>query len=105
MRVQEELLAYTCAKVVENCDAEFRFLKKRFKPLKPPFPKITYSEAIDRLHKLNIPIEWGDGLGADEERALSKRPLLKIKDNKKWESKKKNYRAKLLEIKSSPEEN
>lgn len=72
MRVQEELLAYTCAKVVENCDAEFRFLKKRFKPLKPPFPKITYSEAIDRLHKLNIPIEWGDGLGADEERALSK---------------------------------
>ena len=40
-----------------------------------------------------------------EERALSKRPLLKIKDNKKWESKKKNYRAKLLEIKSSPEEN
>jgi len=33
-----------------------------------------------------------------EERALSKRPLLKIKDNKKWESKKKIYKEKLLEI-------
>lgn len=33
-----------------------------------------------------------------EERALSKRPLLKIKDNKKWESKKKIYKKRLLEI-------
>ncbi len=33
-----------------------------------------------------------------EERTLSKRPLLKIKDNKKWESKKKIYKEKLLEI-------
>lgn len=33
-----------------------------------------------------------------EERALSKRPLLKIKDTKKWESKKQSYKAKLLEI-------
>lgn len=33
-----------------------------------------------------------------EERALNKRPLLKIKDHKKWEVKKESYKEKLLEI-------
>ncbi|HET9275834.1 MAG TPA: amino acid--tRNA ligase-related protein, partial [Gemmatimonadales bacterium] len=38
----------------------------------PPFPRITYSEAIDRLRALGSDIAWGSDLGADDETALAR---------------------------------
>jgi len=72
MRIQEDLVTHICQKVVEECNNEFRFLKKRFKPPQTPFIRITYAEAIERLQSLDMKTEWGEDLGADEERALSK---------------------------------
>lgn len=72
MCVQEELLAHIFSKIVEDCKEKFNLLSAKFTPPKPPFPRITYSEAVERLQSFDMKIEWGDGLGADEERVLSK---------------------------------
>ncbi len=39
----------------------------------PPFPRITYDEAIDRLKtaRPDTPIKWGDDIGGDEETLLA----------------------------------
>src|SRR5207244_3938776 len=39
----------------------------------PPFPRITYTEAIDVLQGAGNPIEWGDDFGGDEETILASR--------------------------------
>jgi asparaginyl-tRNA synthetase len=38
----------------------------------PPFPRITYEEAITILQKAGNPAKWGDDFGGDEETLLSK---------------------------------
>jgi len=39
--------------------------------VKKPFPRITYSEAIERLQKAGRPVKWGDDFGGDEETVLA----------------------------------
>jgi asparaginyl-tRNA synthetase len=43
----------------------------KLEQVKKPFPRITYSEAIDRLQKAGHPAKWGDDFGGDEETALA----------------------------------
>ena len=33
----------------------------------PPFPRISYDEAIEVLQKAGNPAKWGDDFGGDEE--------------------------------------
>jgi asparaginyl-tRNA synthetase len=49
-------------------------LERDLKPLESvtvPFPRITYSEAVEMVRKKGLVIEWGQDLGADEEASLS----------------------------------
>ena len=39
--------------------------------VKPPFPRITYDEAVQVLQKRGNPTKWGDDFGGDEETVLS----------------------------------
>ena len=39
--------------------------------LAPPFPRLSYREAIDRLSALGLPVKYGDDFGTAEERALT----------------------------------
>ncbi|HUJ25897.1 MAG TPA: asparagine--tRNA ligase [Myxococcales bacterium] len=44
-----------------------------------PFPRITYTEAVEYIQKTGHPIKWGDDLGGDEETILCKqfdRPVM-----------------------------
>ena len=43
----------------------------KLEQVKKPFPRITYTEAIDRLQKAGHPAKWGDDFGGDEETALA----------------------------------
>src|SRR5947207_13706587 len=48
-------------------------LERDLEPLKrvqKPFPRITYTEAIEAIRKTGHPINWGDDLGGDEETVL-----------------------------------
>ncbi len=71
LKIQEDLLATACAQVAQRSKAEFKALRRRFKPPSPPFPRITYSRAVEILRGLGVAFEWGEDFGAREERMLS----------------------------------
>ena len=39
--------------------------------VKPPFPRITYSEAVEVIQKAGHPMTWGDDIGGDEETVVA----------------------------------
>jgi len=74
MKFEEELVAYVCRRIVEECKAEFAELGadlSKVASVKAPFPRITYSEAIERLKSKGSKVKWGDDLGYDDEKALA----------------------------------
>ena len=74
MRVEEDLVSYLCQKTVEHCRSEMEGLgadTSKFVAVKTPFPRITYTEAIERLNSKDFKIKWGEDLGFDEEKALA----------------------------------
>ncbi|MFN7106422.1 MAG: amino acid--tRNA ligase-related protein, partial [Pyrobaculum sp.] len=73
-RVGEEVITYVVEKVLEERQEELKLLgrnTKVFEGIKPPFYKMSYDEAIEQLRKKGAAINWGDDIGADEERALA----------------------------------
>ncbi len=46
-------------------------MSPRLEAVKPPFPRITYDEAIAILQKNGNATQWGDDFGGDEETILS----------------------------------
>jgi len=74
MKVEEELVSFILQKVAKECSLELRELGRDPEELlrmKPPFPRIRYEEAIRLLQEKGVKIEYGDDLGADEERVLA----------------------------------
>ena len=60
--------------MLKNRKKELKILSRNTDPLKkikPPFPKITYDQAIKKLQKRGVKIKWGDDFGGDEETILS----------------------------------
>ncbi len=78
----EEFVSALVARVLDRCDEELKVLERDTAPLERvvgPFPKITYTEAIERLNARGNAIAWGDDFGADEETLLSEefdRPVM-----------------------------
>ncbi len=75
MRVAEELVKHMISGVLETGSRELSLLGRDARILErsieEKYPAITYDEAIEILQRKGIPVEWGDDLGADEERALT----------------------------------
>jgi len=74
MLLEEELLAYICQRVAKECKKEFEELNadiSKVASVKTPFPKITYTEAIEKLNAKGFKIKWGEDLGYDDEKALA----------------------------------
>lgn len=78
----EEFVSALVARVLERCKEELRVLERDTSALErvvPPFPRITYTEAVERLNKKGNPIPWGDDFGADEETLVAEdfdRPVM-----------------------------
>lgn len=76
LRTEEELISYTIKKLLDDPVAgeiikEFRGDDlDDLESVKPPFPRVTYDEAIEILRRKGFNIKWGDDIGADEEAAL-----------------------------------
>lgn len=71
INLAEEMICYIVERVLEKRRKE---LERDIEPLlkiKPPFPRITYDEAIKRLKEGGFKIDWGDDFGGDEETYLS----------------------------------
>jgi asparaginyl-tRNA synthetase len=75
MRLQEDFVSYIVARCLERRGAELRELERdtsKLEPVRPPFPRIYYSEAIDTLRSRGSTIEWGADLGAEDETLLAR---------------------------------
>jgi asparaginyl-tRNA synthetase len=74
MKLQEDFVSYVVARCLERCKDELDALKRDRAPLEcvaPPFPRISYGEAIERLQSLGVDATWGQDLGADDETRLA----------------------------------
>ena len=82
MRLQEEFVSYIVARCLQRRKPELVELERDTKPLErvqPPFPRISYSAAVEKLQSLGSDMEWGRDLGGDEETLLAQqfdRPVL-----------------------------
>jgi len=74
VKVGEELITHVVNKVLEERQTELKLLGRNTEMLeraKPPFYRVSYDEAVEILQKKGVQINWGDDIGADEERALT----------------------------------
>ncbi|MDG6939440.1 MAG: aspartate--tRNA(Asn) ligase [Nitrososphaerota archaeon] len=70
MKVEEELVHHMAAKVSEECGAELGRLGRKVKVPEPPFPRISYDEAIAIAGKGGLKVEWGEDLGTEAEKLV-----------------------------------
>jgi asparaginyl-tRNA synthetase len=74
MLLGEGLVSHIVQSALKNRGRELETLKrdtKKLEPVKPPFPRISYDEAIQLLQENGNPAKWGDDFGGDEETILS----------------------------------
>jgi asparaginyl-tRNA synthetase len=86
MVLEEEFVSAIVQTALEKRSAELELLERNLTPLRnvtPPFPRISYDEAIERLHAIReatddpelkdqLAIEWGDDFGSPHETELTK---------------------------------
>ncbi len=75
IQLAEGLVSAVVQSVVKNRSRELLTLQRditKLEKIAPPFPRISYDEAIDVLQKAGNPAKWGDDFGGDEETILSK---------------------------------
>jgi len=74
MRLEEDLVSYVCQRISKKCTKELEELKidpEGLARIKPPFPRITYTDAVNILEKKGLKMKWGEDFGFDEERVLA----------------------------------
>jgi asparaginyl-tRNA synthetase len=82
MEICEEMLVFVVERILENRRQELEILERDIAPLEEiqaPFPRITYDEATQILKNAEMPFEWGDDFGGDEETVISEqftRPVM-----------------------------
>ncbi len=82
MSLGEGLVSAIVQGVVKNKSRELETLKRdvsKLENIKPPFPRISYEDAVALLNKNGNPAKFGDDFGGDEETLISKefdRPVL-----------------------------
>src|SRR5580692_8341480 len=74
MQLAEGLVSAVAQAVAKNRPRELAALERdpaKLQKITPPFPRITYDDAIKVLQKAGNPAKWGDDFGGDEETIIS----------------------------------
>jgi len=74
MRFEEGLVTHICQRTANKCRKELEELgvdAYRLALVDVPFPRITYTEAVERLKAKGVKLRWGDDFGYEEEKALA----------------------------------
>ncbi len=74
MRLQEQFVSAVVGRVLDRRAEELKRLERDTAPLErvcPPFPRVSYAEAIGKLKDLGGDVAWGRDLGGDEETLLA----------------------------------
>ncbi|MGA8143054.1 MAG: asparagine--tRNA ligase [Candidatus Acidiferrales bacterium] len=75
VQLGEGLVSAVVQSVVKNRARELAVLERdvaKLEKITPPFPRISYDDAIKVLQKAGNPAKWGDDFGGDEETIISK---------------------------------
>ncbi len=82
MDLAEDFIEYIVREVIKHNRPELEVLERdisRLENIKKPFPRITYTEAIELLASKGKEARWGDDFGAEEETVISEsygRPVM-----------------------------
>ena len=82
MRLQEDFVSYIVRRCLERRRPELTELERNLAPLEaciPPYHRISYTDAVEKLKGLGADIEWGRDLGGDAETLLARqfdRPVM-----------------------------
>ena len=75
IQLGEGLVSAAVQSVLKNRQRELATLQRdpaKLERIVPPFPRISYDDAIQVLQKAGNPAKWGDDFGGDEETIISK---------------------------------
>jgi asparaginyl-tRNA synthetase len=70
----EEFVGYLVARILDRAQEELKVLERdttKLATVVPPFPRITYTQAVEILNQAGNPMQWGDDFGGDEETILA----------------------------------
>jgi asparaginyl-tRNA synthetase len=83
MELMEQFVSHVVQTVLAKHERELKTVLERdvekLRNIKPPFPRITYTEAVEVLQKAGHPMKWGDDIGGDEETVVAQafdRPVM-----------------------------
>jgi asparaginyl-tRNA synthetase len=82
MELAENFVSYIVQTTLQERGQQLEVLEREtslLEKVEPPFPRISYDEAIEILHSKGLDIEWGADFGAPDETALAEefdKPLL-----------------------------
>jgi asparaginyl-tRNA synthetase len=75
MRLQEEFISYLVSRALDRRREELKELERDTAALErvvPPFPRVSYTDAVSRVNALGSDMKWGSDLGGDDETLLAK---------------------------------
>jgi asparaginyl-tRNA synthetase len=81
-RVAEEMILFIVGRVLENRQPELKTLERdvaKLEAVKPPFPRLSYDEAVKILQEHGSEIQWGGDFGGADETILTQqfdRPIM-----------------------------
>ncbi|HZS49601.1 MAG TPA: asparagine--tRNA ligase [Bryobacterales bacterium] len=82
MDLAEDFISSVVQRVLQEKKSELKTLERdttKLQNVKPPFPRISYDEAVERLKKKGSEIQWGGDFGGTDETLLSEdfdRPVM-----------------------------
>lgn len=74
MQLAEDFLAFMVQRVIDNRQRELTVLERdieKLRRIKKPFPRISYTEAVEMLKREGCEIQWGGDFGAPDETIIS----------------------------------
>ena len=74
MKLAEEFVSYVVQKVLETKTDELKIVERDLTKLEnvvPPFPRISYTEAVKKLNDSGHKFEWGGDFGGEDETILA----------------------------------
>lgn len=82
MTLQEDFVTFIVRRCLERRKSELAELERDTASLErvaPPFPRVSYTDAVEKLKALGSDMEWGRDIGGDDETLLAKqfdRPVM-----------------------------
>ncbi len=74
MRLQERFVSYLVERALERCGEELKVLERdtsKLEHVRPPFPRMSYTEAVELLQSGGSEIRWGKDLGGADETVIA----------------------------------